>query len=196
MKGENQAASPTSFLMGGSRPAPPGVKEENGDPIGVPQFGTYHGTICCIGMSQILYRRVVTSVSPLPKPREQRWSRFLESMPRVTRSTPIPTPPVETVPTVGTAPISASPLATPDPNPSRALASYVEPQSPRGPTVFHALSRGGWRGPRPLARVPRVWQQVATSVPPRPGVEPCPMALEAAEKRLRFGRVHPGRTVS
>ena len=147
VKGENQAASPTSFLMGGSRPAPPGVKEENGDPIGVPQFGTYHGTICCIGMSQILYRRVVTSVSPLPKPREQRWSRFLESMPRVTRSTPIPTPPVETVPTVGTAPISASPLATPDPNPSRALASYVEPQSPRGPTVFHALSRGGWRGP-------------------------------------------------
>ena len=78
------------------------------------------------------------------KPREQPRSRFLESMPRVTRSLPTPTPPAEAVPTLGKAPVSASPLAMPvatapvsaspstmpDPNPSRVLAFYVEPQTP------------------------------------------------------------------
>ena len=39
--------------------------------------------------------------SSLPKPREQTWlvSKFLR-MPRITRSTPTPTPPAEAVPTV------------------------------------------------------------------------------------------------
>ena len=75
-----------------------------------------------------LYRNVSDFVSErchfcssLPKTREQTGSRFLEGMPRVTRSTPTPAPPAEAVPTVGAAPVSASPLDKPDPHPSRAL---------------------------------------------------------------------------
>ena len=52
---------------------------------------------------------------------------ILESMARTTRSIPIP--PARVVPTVGTGPVSGSPLATPDPNPSRALAFFVDPQT-------------------------------------------------------------------
>ena len=64
----------------------------------------------------------------------------LESMPRTIRSTPIP--PAEAVPTVGTAPVSASPLTMPDPNPSRALAFFVDPQTQLEATrilVYHVL---------------------------------------------------------
>ena len=32
--------------------------------VGLPSFGTNHGTTDCIGMSQILYHREVTSVPP------------------------------------------------------------------------------------------------------------------------------------
>ena len=95
-------------------------------------------------MSQILYRRVVTAVPPSRNLVSSFGHGILERMPRVTRSPPTPTPPAEAVPTLGTAPVSASPLAMPvettpvsasplampDPNPSRALAFYVEPQIP------------------------------------------------------------------
>ena len=55
---------------------------------------------------------------------------ILESMHSVIRLSPTRTPPAEAVPTLGTVPVSASPSAMPDPNPTMALAFYMEPRTP------------------------------------------------------------------
>ena len=120
-------------------------------------------------------------------------------MPRFTRSTLTPTPPAEAVPTVGTAPVSASPLAMPYPNPSRALAFYVEPQTsledlpcftpgPVGAGIVLDLSRvfletGSSCAAGSRYEIACALDWVATKVPPRPRAETWPMALEAAEKK-------------
>ena len=81
-------------------------------------------------MSQTGYRRVVIHVPPSRDLMISVGNGLIESIPRVTRLTPKLTALAEVVPTEGTAPVSGSPLATADPNPSRALALYVEPQTP------------------------------------------------------------------
>ena len=121
----------------------------------------------------------------------------LERMPGINRSTPTPTPPGEAVPTVATAPVSASLLAMPDPNPSRALAFFVDPQTPLedlpcftpgplGAGMVLDLSRVFIETGCSCSVVSRYeiacalgW--VATKVPPRPGAESWPMAFETAE---------------
>ena len=93
-------------------------------------------------MSQNLYRRVVAA-SSRPKPCEKRWSRnsseYAQGYPGVADTDPSrrggPNPRdapgrAPLVAPVGTAPVPASPLAMPDPNPTRALPFYVEPQTP------------------------------------------------------------------
>ena len=146
-------------------------------------------------MSQVVYCTEVTFV-----PSRNFVSRLghvvLESMPRTIRSTPIP--PAEAVPTVGTAPVSASPLTMPDPNPSRALAFFVDPQTPLedlpcftpgplGAGMVLDLSRVFIETGCSCSVVSRYeiacalgW--VATKVPPRPGAESWPMAFETAEQ--------------
>ena len=79
-------------------------------------------------MSQFLYRGEVTSVPRSRNLVSRLGHEVLESMPRTTRSTPSPL--AEAVPTDGMAPVSASPLALPNPKPSRALAFFVDPQTP------------------------------------------------------------------
>ena len=81
---------------------------------GVPSFGTSYGTTDCIRMSQILYRREITSVLRSRNLVSRLGLEFLEGRPRTTRSTP--TPPAEAAPTDRTAPVSVSPLALPDPS--------------------------------------------------------------------------------
>ena len=100
---------------------------------------------------------------------------ILESMARTTRSTPAP--PAEAVPTDGTAPVSASPLAMPDPKPRRALAFIVDPQTPLenvpcftpGPLGAGMVPETGSScavGSRHEIACSLGW--VATKVPPRP----------------------------
>ena len=130
-------------------------------------------------------------------------------MPRVTRSSPTPTPPAEAVPTLGTAPVSASPFAMPDPNPSRALAFYVEAQTPLEDLpcftpghlgagvvldlwrVFLATGSSYAFGSRHEIACALGW--VPTWVPPCPGAESWPVALEAAEKKATTVRAGASR---
>ena len=160
-------------------------------------------------MSQILYRKVATAVPPSRNLVSSFGHGILESMPRVTRSSPTPTPPAEAVPTLGTASVSASPLAMPDPNLSRALAFYVEPRTPLedlpcftpGPLgagvvldlsrVFLETGSSCAVGSRHKNACALGW--VATRVPPRPGAESWPMALEAADKKVTTVRVGASR---
>ena len=155
-------------------------------------------------MSQFLYRGEVTSVPRSRNLVSRLGHEVLESMPRTTRSTPSPL--AEAVPTDGMAPVSASPLALPNPKPSRALAFFVDPQIPLedircftpGPLgagmvldvsrVFLETGSSCAVGSRYEIACAMDW--VATKVPPRPGAETSPMVLEAAEeKQPPFGRV-------
>ena len=79
-------------------------------------------------MPQILYCREVTSVLRSRNLVSRLGHEILESMRRTIR--PTPTPPAEAASTDVKAPVSASPLALPDPNPSRVLAFFVDPDSP------------------------------------------------------------------
>ena len=102
----------------------------------------------------------------------------------------------------------------PDPNPSRALsflwirrlrsrtfrASHLDPWG----LAWSSTSRGFFLRLAVAARSAQAMRSrvcalgwVATKVPPRPGAQTGPMALEAAEKKGNhslFGRVPPGRT--
>ena len=88
-------------------------------------------------MSQIGYRIVVIPVPPSRSLVSSFGRGILESLPRVTRSTPTSTPPAGTVPTVRTTPVSASPLATRDPKPGAGLLRGAEESaaSPKRPTL-------------------------------------------------------------
>ena len=97
----------------------------------------------------------------------------------------------------------------PDPNPSKALAFYVEPQTPLedlpcftpGPLgagvvldlsrVFLETGSSCAVGSRHEIACALGW--VATRVPPRPGAESWPMALEAAEKKATTVRAGESR---
>ena len=150
------------------------------------------------------YRRLITPV----RPSRNLVSRveIIESMPRVARPTPTPTRPAGTAPRGETAPVSVSPLATPDPNPSRALAVYVEPQNPLeflpcfipGPLGAGAVldlscafvEFGSWCPAGSGHEIACALGWVASKLPPRPGAESWPVGLEAAERkatRVRAG---------
>ena len=153
-------------------------------------------------MSQMLYRREVTSVLRSRNLVGSLGHEILESMPRTNRS--IPTPPAEVVPKNGTAPVSASPLALPDPKPSRTLAFFVDPEillvdlicftpGPLGTGVVLDLSRVFLETGRSCAVGSRYeivcslgWG--VTKAPPRPGTETWPTALKATEKSATTGR--------
>ena len=145
----------------------------------------------------MLYRREVTSVLRSRNLVGSLGHEILESMPRTNRS--IPTPPAEVVPKNGTAPVSASPLALPDPKPSRTLAFFVDPEillvdlicftpGPLGtgvvldlPRVFLETGYSCAVGSRYEIACSPIW--VPTKVPPHPAAEPWPMALEATGKK-------------
>ena len=93
-------------------------------------------------MSQILYRRVVTAVPPSRNLVSSFGHGILESMPRVTRSSPTPTPPAEAVPTLGTAPVSASPLAMPVGTAAVSVAKYYTGATSTGKVLGSKRTRG------------------------------------------------------
>ena len=122
--------------------------------FGVHSFGAYHGTIACIGVSQIGYRIVVIPVPPSRNLVGSFGHGILWSMPRVTRSTPTSTPPAGAVPTVGTAPD-----ARPQPKPGFGLirgaadSSRGRLRSRRRPWPRPTLTQAG-RWPFSWSRTP------------------------------------------